>query len=75
MSKTELSHFVVANIIAQGEKRFLESMKLLEPRDYCDVYLKALKLLMPTEVTANINQQGNNIVNIVNQLSIKMLTE
>lgn len=75
MSKTEMSRTIVSSVVVQGEKRFLQCMDMLEPRDYCDVYIKLLKLLMPTEASTTATPAGSNIVNYINQLSVKMLTE
>ncbi len=65
------AEMLLSSVLVQGEKTFLENMQLLEPRDYCNCYIKLLQLALP------IQQNGGNAVTggvtaLINSLSIQI---
>lgn len=76
MKNAELKKYaqnLATSLVVQGEKKFLESMNELDPKDYCDCYLKLLSLAVPRDKSEPTVAVGGGMTNLINTLSINLI--
>lgn len=66
------AEMLLSSVLVQGEKTFLENMQLLEPRDYCNCYIKLLQLALPTQQQNNGSAVAGGVTALINNLSIQI---
>jgi len=65
----------VASIVWSQKQNFERAITNLDDRDLCNLYVRLLKLALDARATAEPATAKSNIMNLVNNLSIQLLSE
>lgn len=65
----------VASLVWSQKQNFERAITNLDDRDLCNLYVRLLKLALDARASAEPETAKSNIMNLVNNLSIQLLSE
>lgn len=67
------SKALIFTLLAENQNKFIDSLKELNAKEFCDIYMQMLKLITPRNVEIGVNE-ANNIADRIKDLSVNFLT-
>lgn len=67
------SKALIFTLLAENQNKFIDSLKELNTKEFCDVYMQLLKLITPRDIKVGSNAT-NNIAATIKELSINIIS-